>query len=98
MLPVLVVNPRSDARFAELVTNLLQDPDLTAEELGVRLREAFPRAIVRRRLLSGESPETWYVYREGTWIPSDVEMREPTSRPRERIWPTTRRGSRPSRI
>jgi len=84
--PVLVVNPRTDAKFAQRVDDLMRERELTAEELALRLRETYPRAVVRRRLLSGESRETWYVYREGTWIPSDAEMLRQTSRQQLTTW------------
>jgi len=35
-----------------------------------RLRDRFPRAIVRPRELAGERLEIWYVYRDGRWIRS----------------------------
>ncbi|MBA2380666.1 MAG: hypothetical protein H0V73_01025 [Chloroflexi bacterium] len=38
----------------------------TPEALEARLRGIFPRAIVRRRDISGE-PAAWYVYRDGGW-------------------------------
>ena len=33
------------------------------------LRAEFPDAVVRRRELSSESTEVWYVYRDGRWTP-----------------------------
>ena len=35
------------------------------------LARHYPRVVVHERVLSGESLPTWYVYREGNWIPSD---------------------------
>ncbi|MEA2678040.1 MAG: hypothetical protein QOJ81_2181 [Chloroflexota bacterium] len=64
----IVRNPASDREFervvAELVQGALQDP----RELEARLRERYPRAVVRPRLLAGETTATWYVYREGHWV------------------------------
>ena len=67
--PLLIVNPRSDVRFARFVAELTADgvPDLAA--LQTSLRSAFPDAIVRRRELSSEPNEMWYVYRDGHWSP-----------------------------
>src|SRR5262245_17200413 len=96
MRPVLVVNPRTDAGFADLVSALVGD-DTSAELLESRLREVYPHAIVRRRLLSGEFAETWYVYREGTWIPNDVEMQRQISRQLRTTSPMMRGESRLSR-
>jgi hypothetical protein len=31
------------------------------------LRQAYPKVVVRRRELSSESTEIWYVYRDGRW-------------------------------
>jgi hypothetical protein len=42
---------------------------MTAPALEAALRLTYPNARVRRRELSGEAVEIWYVYREGHWIP-----------------------------
>ena len=65
----MILNPRSDARFVELVSELMADPVAKPEDLQVGLRAVFPDAVVRRRELSSESTEVWYVYRDGRWTP-----------------------------
>ena len=35
-----------------------------------KLRERYPLAVVRPRDLSSERTAVWYVYREGSWVPS----------------------------
>jgi hypothetical protein len=67
--PILIVNPRSDARFVQLVSESMADGLAEPSQLQSRLRAAFPDAIVRRRELSSESTEMWYVYRDGRWTP-----------------------------
>ena len=66
--PVRVITiPSTDAAFRRHVDRLVarSSPD-TAEKLQERLRRLFPRAVVRRRDISGE-PAAWYVYRDGGW-------------------------------
>jgi hypothetical protein len=67
--PLLIVNPRSDVRFVELVTELTADGTFDQADLQDRLRVDYPDAVVRRRELSSESTEMWYVYRDGRWSP-----------------------------
>jgi hypothetical protein len=67
--PLLIVNPRSDARFVQLVARLTADGAPDPVDLQARLRADYPRAVVRRRELSSESTEMWYVYRDGRWSP-----------------------------
>jgi hypothetical protein len=69
--PVVIVNPRSDGGFVQRVHDLAEavtDPS----ELQTRLRDEYPDAIVRRRELSSESTEVWYVYRDGRWTPDQI--------------------------
>ncbi len=66
--PVLIINPRSDGGFAALVHALAGDTRSPAE-LQAALRQHHPAAVVRPRALNGEH-ETWYVYRDGHWVPS----------------------------
>ena len=62
--------PSSDAAFRKQVERILGgSPPADPEELEARLRRLFPRAVVRRRDISGE-PTAWYVYRDGGWRPS----------------------------
>lgn len=67
--PVLIVNPRSDVRFVQLVATLTDEALTQPGDLEGRLRVEFPNAIVRRRELSSEPTEVWYVYRDGRWTP-----------------------------
>jgi hypothetical protein len=67
--PLLIANPRSDVRFMQLVAELTGDAETDPTELQARLRAEFPNAVVRRRELSSESTEMWYVYRDGRWSP-----------------------------
>ena len=38
-------------------------------ELQARLRETYPLAVVRPRVISSEPTSLWYVYRDGRWNP-----------------------------
>jgi hypothetical protein len=67
--PIVILNPRSDARFVELVSELMADAVGEPADLQAGLRAEFPEAVVRRRELSSESTEVWYVYRDGRWTP-----------------------------
>jgi PAS domain-containing protein len=64
--------PSSDAAFRRHVERILSGAEPgKPEELEERLRRLFPRAVVRRRDISGE-PTAWYVYRDGGWRPSMI--------------------------
>lgn len=67
--PIVILNPRSDARFVKLVSELMADAIREPADLQTGLRTVFPEAVVRRRELSSESTEVWYVYRDGRWTP-----------------------------
>ena len=69
MRPILILNPRSDAQFVALVSELMSDPMDQPSALEAGLRARFPDAVVRRRELSSEPNEVWYVYRDGRWSP-----------------------------
>lgn len=71
MNPVLVVNPVSDDAFVGHVHRQANGVK-SAETLQRILREHFPRAVVRERGLAAEQTVTWYVYREGVWVPSET--------------------------
>jgi hypothetical protein len=71
VFPVLVVNPRSDLEFTRFVFELAGGAELTSSELEQHVRKSYPRAVVRERDLSSEDQPTWYIYREGRWIPHD---------------------------
>lgn len=67
---ILVVNPRSDGTFREVAEQLAANDADTPAALQHKLRERYPAAVVRERSLSNEHIVTWYVYREGTWVPT----------------------------
>jgi PAS domain-containing protein len=59
--------PSADQAFRVQVARLIARLDPAGpDELQARLRRLFPRALVRRRDISGEPP-AWYVYRDGSW-------------------------------
>jgi PAS domain-containing protein len=69
--PRIITIPASDGAFRTHVDRIrAETAPATAEELEVRLRRLFPRAVVRERELSGEPP-SWYVYRDGGWRPPE---------------------------
>jgi hypothetical protein len=70
MQTVLVINPASDAAFTADAHAQLEAGADTPARLQAALRTAYPRAVVRARELSSEANAVWYVYREGSWIPS----------------------------
>src|SRR5207245_4298340 len=66
--------PSSDAAFRSHVERTLTGGSHDEpEELEERLRRFFPRAVVRRRDISGEPP-AWYVYRDGGWRPALIGL------------------------
>jgi hypothetical protein len=69
--PVLVTNPRSDRELQGLAEALVRDGAATTAALASALRDRYPRVVVRERSLSHEAVAVWYVYREGSWIPSE---------------------------
>ena len=70
MRPILIVNPRSDQVFAALVEQLAEDGGEGPGDLQARLRDRYPRVVVRERGISDEAAVTWYVYRDGRWTSS----------------------------
>lgn len=66
--PILVVNPVADVAFVDFANVLVVEGVSTPATLQSRLRDRYPRAVVRPRVLSGEPIEIWYVYREGSWV------------------------------
>jgi hypothetical protein len=66
------VFPRDDTDFVALV-DLLALTSPTPRELERRLRETYPKAVVRARELSGENTQVRYVYRDGTWKASRID-------------------------
>ena len=68
--PAIVAIPSADTAFRLHVQEIAErggfrDPDALTD----RLRQLYPRAVVRARVLEGEAP-TWYVYRDGRWRPN----------------------------
>ncbi len=66
--PALAIYPRADLEFVAMVYALLVNHADPAE-LQVRLRETYPLAVVRPRVISSEPTSWWYVYRVGRWNP-----------------------------
>jgi hypothetical protein len=62
--------PRDDGRFAARVESLTVPADSQGvTRLEERLRDYYPRAVVRQRHPPGAvdpTTETWYVYRDGS--------------------------------
>jgi hypothetical protein len=67
MAVVLILNPRHDEAFARLAHELVADGTRTAAAVQAALRERYPSASVRPRVLAGETEVVWYVYRDGHW-------------------------------
>ena len=65
--PILVLNPRQDPSFVERAQQLLT-PSIAPESLQAALREQYPNAVVRVRVLASEPHAVWYVYRDGRWV------------------------------
>ncbi|CAN5764768.1 hypothetical protein BH24CHL8_BH24CHL8_04600 [soil metagenome] len=66
--PTVIINPRDDLGFTELVEQALRSGVDVPTALEWKLRERHPKAVVRRRELAGEQVDVWYVYREGRWV------------------------------
>ena len=64
----LVLNPRSDAVFVAFAEAALTDGVTTPDAFQDRLRERYPRAVVRQRELASEQFTIWYCYRDGRWV------------------------------
>jgi hypothetical protein len=69
--PALHLNPSDDEIFAAAVSRLLAAGHVDPKEFEGRLRERYPRALVRPRDLAHEPFVMWYVYRDGRWMPSE---------------------------
>ena len=67
----VIRNPANDDEFAKAIEELLADGVARPDDAQVRLRERWPRAVVRPRELASEMTRVWYAYREGRWIPAD---------------------------
>jgi hypothetical protein len=66
--PLIVVNPTSDDAFRERIDRHLATGVVRPSDLEALLRIDYPRTVVRRRELTDEEIEIWYVYRDGHWI------------------------------
>lgn len=66
--PLIVPNPAGDAAFREHIDQILARPLDRPSDLEALLRVHHPHAVVRRRELTDEELEVWYVYRDGHWI------------------------------
>ena len=66
--PVLFLNPADDPLFRRCVDDAMAHALVGAGELQRRLRDEFPRAVVRPRDLASERLPVWYVYRDGQWV------------------------------
>jgi len=64
----IIRNPATDIEFEQAVNNVVAEGVLDPAVLQRRLRERYPRAVVRPRDLSGEGAPVWYVYRDGRWV------------------------------
>ena len=74
--PIIVANPPGDRQFRELIDLALLSSRGRPEDLERILRTRYPAAVVRRRELTGERTEMWYVYRDGHWIRNDRDAGE----------------------
>ncbi len=69
-----MINPGNDPTFVRRAEALVADGIVGTRELELRLREDYPQAAVRPRLLEGEAA-TWYVYRDGHWSTDGLARR-----------------------
>ncbi|HEX8939773.1 MAG TPA: hypothetical protein VF763_06380 [Candidatus Limnocylindrales bacterium] len=76
--PTLILNPPSDAEFARWAKRLALQKGMSPADLQALLRYRYPAAVVRRRELSGETGEVWYVYRDGHWVSAVRRPRRPS--------------------
>ena len=68
MPTALVLNPRSDIAFVAFAETALANGAATPDDFQERLRERYPRAVVRQRELASEPFTIWYCYRDGRWV------------------------------
>jgi hypothetical protein len=71
--PTLILNPADDREFRAAADDLVGNGLAEPIHLQDRLRDRWPRAVVRPRELAGEQAQIWYVYRDGHWVHSGVE-------------------------
>jgi hypothetical protein len=65
--PTIVRNPAGDREFEADIDSALTGGVLEPEDLETRLRQVYPRVVVRPRALADERHSVWYVYRDGRW-------------------------------
>jgi hypothetical protein len=73
--PTIVVNPSDDPVFAARIEQGLASTGRQPALLESALRSTYPNAVVRRREISGEPLEVWYVYRDGRWVAKGADVR-----------------------
>jgi hypothetical protein len=71
--PTIVANPAGDRDFDARVEDALRAGARRPIDLELALRAAYPNVVVRRREISGESIEVWYVYRDGHWVAKEAD-------------------------
>ena len=64
--PIMLPNPVSDREFVAFMRACAADAE-RPEDLQERLRQKYPAAVVRPRLIEGEQHPMWYIYRDGRW-------------------------------
>lgn len=67
----ILVNPRSDERFASFAEALLTMGVTTCTDLERRLRQRYPDVRVVEGITDGAGFPRWYVYRDGHWVNPD---------------------------
>ena len=73
--PTVVANPARDRGFVERIDQCLQSGPSGPSDLEGALRPEYPAVVVRRREISHEPVEVWYVYRDGHWIDRNSDAR-----------------------
>ena len=66
---LILLNPADDVEFVAWTRQMAAGPAVDPAGLQDLLRVRYPAAVVRRRDLSNEQAEIWYVYRDGRWVP-----------------------------
>jgi hypothetical protein len=68
--PAVVCIPSSDPAFRAAVLAVLERHEhLSPRQLETEVARVYPAVSVRRRDLAAEPAETWYAYRDGTFLP-----------------------------
>jgi len=73
--PTIVANPAGDRAFVARIDEWLSAGPSDPTELEQALRPVYPAVVVRRREISNEPLEVWYVYREGRWVGRSSDAR-----------------------